>query len=172
VLCVGALIAAIALASASGASVPSQALIAAATKAEVQNVSTPTAAETNTIYAQAMRAAEQANDPTPETVELAATTMGHATELMEGAEQPANDTITDPRTGAPWTKSGVFAIEMRGSFLLSTARIRKGTKPPSGTDLTLLIDRQLDKIVGVHVSDAPTDLHTLGTPVTEWRNQQ
>jgi hypothetical protein len=171
VLCVAALGVVITVVSTSGASAQSPAADEAAARAEVQNVSALSSEETSVIYAQAMRAAEQASDPAPEAIELTVTTMGAATELLEGSNQPANNTITDPRTGEPWADSAVYVVAMRGNFVLSNVSVRKGAEAPRGADLTLLIDRQLDKIVGVHVSDASNSLQSLGTPVTAWGAQ-
>jgi hypothetical protein len=171
VLTLCALCAAAVLAGTSGASATNPTGTAEAdTRADVLDLSAPSSSEATAIYAQAMHAAEQANDPTPESIEMTVTTMGSATELIEGGEQPANNTIIDPRTNEPWGKSAVYAVELHGGFRLTTVQVPKGHQPPNGSDLTLLIDRQLDKIVGAHVSDKPTDLHALGTSVTTWGN--
>lgn len=168
VLSVGALCAVVALVSTSGASVTSPAVVEAAGKAEVQSLAPPNSSETTKIYAQAMRAAEAASDSAPTSVEMTVAPMGRATALVESEHGAASNSLIDPRTAQPWTASAVYVVTMHGTFTLSSIRVPKGHKVPSGSVLTLMIDRQLDRIVGVHVSDTNDDLHQLGAAVTTW----
>jgi hypothetical protein len=161
---------AIALAVSPGASGTTQASAEGDLRAEVQNLTAPDASETAAFYAQAIRAAEIAGDPTPTDMAMAVTTMEHATALVEHERSPATNTVIDPRTGQPWNDSAVFIVTMRGHFRLATVPVREGQEAPTGEVLTLLIDRQTERVVGIHLSDTGDNLGELGTHVTTWSN--
>lgn len=77
--------------------------------------------------------------------------------------------VTDPRTGEPWADSPVIFMAMTGNFTgPGDVPTPRGTTPPTGSLMELLIDSASGSIVGEYIGSATApNLHELNGTVTD-----
>jgi hypothetical protein len=148
------------------ASLSSTTTEAATIAKEVRNLAPASSAELTNIYAKARGVALQAGEPSPTSMETAVATTGSAMTL--GGAVPDSNDVIDPRTDAPWSESAVDVVTMRGHFTIDNAPVKHGAPPPSGTSLTVTIDRHTERVIGVQLSSEDYDLSKLGATVVKW----
>jgi hypothetical protein len=97
--------------------------------------------------------------------------MGQAQALADPEPNSSSASIIDPRTAAPWAESAVYVVMMDGHFTLTQVTVPKGVPDPTGTVMTLMIDRESGDVVGLQLGTEAGDLHRLGSAVTTWTGQ-
>ncbi len=113
----------------------------------------------------ALRIAAIASEPSPH-IEAAETTLGEAASLFTPGEGAPN--VTDPRTGEPWADSPVIFVAMTGHFTGGGVPAPRGTAPPTGSLMELLIDSVSGSVVGEYIGNAATpNLRELNATVTD-----
>lgn len=158
-------LAALGIAAVSGASAGSTPTAESPT--EVQNLSPPDSSTLTRIYSKARASAGEAGEPSPSGMETTTATIGQAMTLADPSSRNPSQLI-DPRSGKPWSESAVYVVTMHGNFTLGAASTPPGRAAPTGTVLTLMIDRASGEVAGRHLGDASVDLHQLSPTVTSW----
>jgi hypothetical protein len=158
VLLVAAAIAATVVASLAGGA-------SGATTAEAapQSESPPTMPQ---IEQAALRAAGRSGELAPSAIEETSGTLGQAAQVLDPHD--AGISITDPRTGKPWSDSPVYVVTMRGQFTFD-GPTPKNRPAPTGTVLTIVVDAKSGIGVAESLNDSPPDMQQINPSVTTLR---
>lgn len=110
----------------------------------------PSTAERAALKTMATDFAARSGEPSPSDGQVVGSSRVAAVEAVMG-EQIYSD-------------QPVYVVTMHGHFVGYMAHMRPGAPPPTGTDVTLVVDANTNELLDWSISDRPSDLSTLGTP--------
>jgi hypothetical protein len=134
--------------------------------ATAQAAQTEVAPSPAQIVETALHDAARYGEHSPTGVEETSSTLGAAAQVIEAGE--TEPTITDQRTGKPWTESPVDVVTMHGHFTY-WGPTPSNEPPPTGTVLTIMVDAESGAVVSENLGDNMPDMRAINPTVTQWR---
>jgi hypothetical protein len=111
----------------------------------------------------ALKEAQRDGDDAPSSVSAAGGTLLSALNVMNPNSAPTIALTAMPVSERAEMEATVYIVEMRGSFTLAAAPVKRGESEPQGTVLRLLLDAHSGQVVGYSLaSAAPAPLQNLG----------
>ncbi len=110
----------------------------------------------------ALEVAAREGEPAPTSVEETSGTLAQTARAIDPQDAPP--TVTDPRTGKPWSESAVYIVTMQGHFTYD-GPLPRGQATPTGTTLNVVIDAKTGFVVTRSLGKAPLDLRQISPNV-------